>query len=620
MRRKLIKALAAAVLLVVAMIAIGWLYLRQSLPSMDGNVAVAGVTASVEIIRDAGAVPHIFAKTKLDALFGLGYAHAQDRLWQMEFQRRVGFGRLSEIFGDATVSQDRFLRTVGFGRAARAAWDRLPEDGRRQIDAYIAGVNAFIAAHHGRLLPPEFTLLRFEPEPWSGPDVLVWGKMMAWDLSENYRFEMMRHDLAARVGVDRMRQLTPPYPVNGLNILGASSGPGSVRLKADPGPAQAVPRQTRDALSLSKGGRYRNDGWSAAFARSFGEPGSPVHDFLLAGRIEALGSNNWVVDGALTASGKPLLANDPHLGTQIPSLWYLAHLSAGDFDVIGATLPGIPAVAIGRNRFIAWSATNAAADVEDLYFERVDASGRNAEFRGAQEPMRIVTEVVNVKGGPPVEVQVRITRHGPMISDAINANSANSAAEQRSQGPGPRPVPLEPLAFRWTALDDDDRTIMAFLRLNDARNWTDFTSALQDFATPSQNFVYADIEGHIGYYAPGRIPIRARGDGSMPVEGWTGDAEWTGWIPFEELPHGYDPPSHFFVTANNRPLGSDYPHLIALEYPEAYRAQRITDLIRGRTGLTPDDFRAIAGRHILPARAVFPAAAPSACPSPGCAG
>ena len=574
MRRTLTKATAMVFALVAAVCAGVYFYLRQSLPLVEGTIGVPGLSGPVDIVRDQDDIPHIFAATKADALFGLGYAHAQDRLWQMEFQRRIGFGRLSEIFGEATLPDDRFLRTIGFGRAARSAWERLPADARRQIDAYVSGVNAFIGTHRGRQLPPEFSLLQFEPAPWTGPDVLVWAKMMAWDLSENYRFEMMRHDLAARVGVSRMKELLPPYPADGLNILSNSFvGQGIHSLVGQvfrPPAPPALPAPV----------------WSDAFDRGVDRPESLVRAFLLGNRVESLGSNNWVVDGTLTASGKPLLANDPHLATHMPSLWYLAHMSAGDFDVIGATLPGIPAVAIGRNRFIAWGETNAAADVEDLYRERIDANTGTAEYRGTQEPIRVIRETIAVKGAAPVGVDVRITRHGPMLSDAINAN--NAAATPETKGPD-----LEPLAFRWTALDDEDQTIVAFLKINEARNWTDFTDALRLFATPSQNFVYADVNGHIGYYAPGRIPIRASGDGTMATDGWTGETEWAGWIPFNELPHALDPPEHFIVTANNRPMPLGYPHFIADEYPEPYRAQRITDLIRGRTKLTPDDFRAI---------------------------
>jgi len=393
---------------------------------------------------------------------------------------------------------------------------------------------------------------------------------MAWDLSENYRFELMRHDLAARVGFERMRQLLPPYPPGGLNILTGEQGGGGPVNNWNP--------------AVSRSAAADPGSWSDAVTRSLAS--GVAGDFLLGNRIEALGSNSWVVDGTLTASGKPLLANDPHLSARIPSIWYLAHLSAGDFDVAGATLPGMPAVAIGRNRFIAWGETNVGADVEDLYIERLDPSGTTAEFRGRQEPLGTIKETIAVKGAPPVALTVRIGRHGPIVSDAVNANNASLPAANR-------PAPLEPLALRWTALDDQDTTIPAFLQLNAARNWTEFTAALEQFIAPSQNFVYSDVEGHIGYYAPGRIPVRARGDGSMPAEGWTGQNEWIGWVPFEKLPHAFDPPAHFIVTANNRPAGEDYPYLIALEYPNPYRAERITDLLRGRHDLTPDDLRAI---------------------------
>ena len=573
MRRVAVRALIAlgalGLFLVLVVIPGGYLYLRQSLPVVDGRVEVTGLTSGVTIVRDRHAVPHIQATTRADGLFGLGYAHAQDRLWQMEFQRRIGHGRLSELFGTATLSQDRFLRTVGFGRAAQSAWDHLPGDVRALIDAYVAGVNAFISSHRGRLLPPEFHLIGVEPEPFSGVDVLVWVKMMAWDLSANYSQELMRHDLHAKVGA-RMSDLLPPYPVDGLSIVKTHLG------GAPPLPAAGTPPAATTSAAFS-----------AALEAGLHEGLPAVADFLLkGGRVEALGSNNWVIDGTMSASGKPMLANDPHLGTKMPSLWYLAHVSAGDFEMAGATLPGAPAVALGRNRHIAWGATNVAADVEDLYLEHLDDSGKAAEFRGAFEPLRMVRETIGVKGAAPVVVDVRITRHGPLISDALNAiNAASTAAE--------KPAPLPPMAFRWTALDETDDTVAAFMRINAARNWTEFVDAMRAYTSPTQNFVYGDVDGHIGYFAPGHIPVRASGDGAMPVEGWTGEHEWTGWIPFDELPQAYDPPDHYIVTANHRPMPASYPYLIALEYPDPYRAQRITDLLSGRSKLTPDDFRAI---------------------------
>ena len=592
MRRWLVKGTAIFVVCLAIAWGASYHYLRRSLPEIDGQVSVSGLSSPVEIIRDSDAIPHIFASNVPDALFGLGYAHAQDRLWQMEFQRRVGHGRLSEIFGAAAVSQDRFLRTVGFGRSARSAWDRMPEWAQAQVNAYVAGVNAFIATHHGAGLPPEFTLLRFEPEPWSGVDVVVWVKMMAWDLSANYSFELLRDDLVRVVGMERMRQLMPPYPRDGLTILPAAriaqiSSTGDAGRKF---PFSSVASVSSAAVSSSA---------ALSAALSSGVPA--VRDFLLGGATtESLGSNNWVVDGTLTATGKPLLANDPHLGTKLPSTWYLAHLSAGGpggFDVIGATLPGTPVVALGRNRSIAWGATNVAADVEDLYREQLDDSGKFAIFRGVPEPLTIVPEIIGVKGGQPLRLDVRITRHGPLLSDAINANNAEDRVS----------APLPPLALRWTALDADDTTLSSFLKVNGARNWSDFTAALADFVVPSQNFVYGDAEGHIGYYAPGRIPIRARGDGSLPSDGSSGDDEWTGWIPFDKLPHVYDPAEHFIVTANNNPAASDYPYMLGVDWPEPYRATRIRDLLGGRTHLTSEDFARIQADTLsLHARALLP--------------
>jgi penicillin G amidase len=381
----------------------------------------------------------------------------------------------------------------------------------------------------------------------------------------------------------------PPYPVDGLSILPNHAAEGDKDAGARPSPV------VESSSPLATGSA------SHAFAAALSQGDPSVRDFLLGATTEALGSNNWVVDGTRTASGKPLLANDPHLSTRLPSIWYLAHLVGGDFETIGATLPGGPAVALGRNRFIAWGATNVAADVEDLYREHVDSSGRLAEFRGAPDPITIIPETISIKGAPDVRLAVRVTRHGPLVSDAINANNAERLR-------GPKPAVLEPLAFRWTALDPDDTTLTAFLKLNEARNWDQFTAALRDFVVPSQNFVYADVDGHIGYYAPGRVPIRARGDGSRPADGWTGASEWTGWVPFERLPHLFDPPDHFIVTANHRPAPADYPYLIALEFPEPYRAQRIVDSIRHHPQkFTPDDFARIQADTVsLHARALVP--------------
>jgi penicillin amidase len=588
MRRWLIGLSVALVILLVLAAGGAYAFLRRALPQVDGTITVTGVSAPVEIIRDADSVTHVFGATKLDTYFGLGYAHAQDRLWQMEFQRRVGMGRLSEILGVATLNTDRFLRTLGTGRAARSAWESLPDRSKTEINAYVAGVNAFIATHHGGQLPLEFTLLRFEPEPWAGPDVLAWVKMMAWDLSKNYGLELLRHDVTAVMGPERTDQLFPPYPPEGLTILRDADLSWVTQKLVSRDVAQTL----RSASRLSSESSVVESSWSQAFERAFDLPSFG----------SALGSNNWVVDGTMTATGKPLLANDPHLDAQIPSLWYLAHLSAGDFDVIGATLPGAPAVAIGRNKFIAWGETNVAVDVQDLYHERIDQTGRFAEYQGRAEPLRFVQETIRVKGSAPINVMVRITRHGPLISDAINENNRTA-----NRPVGKPPALIEPLAFRWTALDPEDSTVTSFLRLNEARNWNEFTSALSDFVVPAQNFVYADVDGHIGYYAPGHFPVRGRSDGTSAAEGWTSDDEWKGWVPFDQLPHTFDPPEHYVVTANEKVTPPSYPHVIDGEFSDPYRAQRIIDRLQQTKRLKVDDFASIqADTYSLHAKTLVP--------------
>jgi penicillin amidase len=593
--RVLRKALAGVILLAVVAFVAAYIYARRSIPVLNGTIEVIGPSAPIDIIRDADAIPHVFASTKLDALFGLGYVHAQDRLWQMEFQRRIGFGRLSEIFGATTLPQDRFLRTVGFGRAARATWDRLDSPAKRQVEAYVAGVNAFVADHHGSRLPPEFSLLRFEPEPWSGPDVVVWQKMVAWDLSGNYSLELIRHDILNKVGSEKLSELMPPYARNGSSILteretaplrfpGSTIGRSGSKSTAFSQMSACHAGKDRLAINCSA-----NSSTHAALLSGLTEGLPEVSQVLLGGsKAEALGSNNWVVDGSRTVSGFPLLANDPHLNARLPSIWYLAHLSAGDYDAIGASFPGTPGIILGRNRSIAWGATNVAADVEDLYREQIDTSGKLVEYRGKLEPLQIIPETIRIRGREDVHLDVRISRHGPLVSDALNANNAASSVAARRAL-----APLEPLAFRWTALDADDTTLAAMLKISEAHSWSDFTEALRDFVVPSQNFVYADTAGHIGYYAPGRVPIRSNGDGSLPSTGWTGESEWTGWIPFDDLPHTYDPPGHVIVTANQRPMPASYPYLVGLDWPESYRAQRIANLLDDRTKLNPDDFATI---------------------------
>ena len=541
-RRVLLFILAGVAVLVLGTAVAAYFYLRQSLPATSGTIAVNGLSAPIDIIRDADAIPHIYAATKLDALFGLGYVHAQDRLWQMEFQRRIGFGRLSEILGAAALPQDKFLRTVGFGRAARSAWARLPAQTKQEIDAYVAGINAFLATHHGSALPPEFTLLRFEPEPWTGADVVVWQKMMAWDLSANYSFELLRHDIVGKVGRPGLADLMPPYPDRGLSITGTGRGVagGSGRLVGQArrqGQGQPAPADPALAFALAVRVRRR-----AVHGRPHSERTAAWRTANRIDWLQQLGGGRHA-DRQRQAAPRQRSASCRAGAVDLVSRarvgWRLRRHRRDDSRHAGSRAGTQPLHRVGghqRRRRRGGSLSREARPHRD-------ASPNSAASRSRFSSSRRRS---SSKGQPPVRIDVRVSRHGPLVSDAINA--MNQASPERRALP-----PLEPLAFRWTALDPDDTTIVAMMRMSEARNWSDFTAALREFVVPSQNFVYADVDGHIGYYAPGRIPIRAAGDGTLPAEGWTGGSEWTGWVPFDELPHVYDPPEHLIVTANNRP-------------------------------------------------------------------
>ncbi|HEY0603860.1 MAG TPA: penicillin acylase family protein [Herpetosiphonaceae bacterium] len=585
-------------LLVIVILAAGvggYGYTRRSLPAYDGTTTVVGISAPVEIRRDRDAVPHIYAQNQPDAFFGLGYVHAQDRLWQMEFQRRVGQGRLSEVLGAPTIRADRLMRTLGVYRAAQRSWEAQQAETKAIVTAYAAGINAFIAGHSGSRLPPEFTIFGIAPEPWTGPDVLVWAKMLAWDLGGvGADDELFRTSVVEAVGVERAQELIPEYAEDGLSIVASGAGGPTSQARrwldgyTSGDERAAIDHRTYESI-LDLEAELRP--WLRSIGRS--QP--------------AIGSNNWVVAGGRSTTGAPLLANDPHLQSSTPATWYLAHLSAGDLDVIGATLPGLPAVVIGRNRAIAWGVTNTNPDVADFFRERLDADGKMAEFQGQMEPLEVYTETLRVKGQADLVETVRVSRHGPLMSDAINANAVGTAAASLP--------PLEPLALQWTGLDPADTTLEAFLGINQAQNWEQFKAALGKYIAPVQNFVYADVAGNIGYYAPGRMPIRAGDNTSLPAEGWSGSNEWTGYVPFAELPQLYNPPEQFIVTANNRPADSAYPYFLGRNWYRPYRAQRITDLLQAKDKLSPDDFAAIQADTVSPlARQLVPQLLPLVAP------
>jgi len=523
------------------------LLMRRSLPQVDGVLKTEGLSAPVEIIRDQWGVPHIYAQTMDDLLCAQGFVHAQDRLWQMEMNRRVGYGQLAELFGELAFSTDHFLRTVGFARAAQNDLQHLDAESLRTLESYARGVNAF-GAQNGDRLPLEFTLLRFKPEPWKPLDSLVYGKVLAWGLSVNWDMEIMNAALIGKVGPERAARLMGDY--DAANPLVRSE--------------QTFAALAQDVIAHFKAAQC----------------------LLPIGGLGGM-SNNWVVDGAKSVTGRPLLANDPHLTLQMPSIWYENHLivtgnaeleQANSFEATGVTFPGAPFVVIGHNRDIAWGFTNALADVQDLYVEKFNPHNpAQYEFRGQWENVQVLRESIRVKGeAAPRVVEIQSTRHGPLINHLTQVTKDS---------------PLR-LALRWTA-QDGGSILRAVERMNKASNWPEFCDAVRDWDVPSQNMVYADMAGNIGHYMPGRIPIRAKGIGLTPAPGWSGEYEWTGWIPHEELPQAFNPAQHYIATANNQVAGQEYPHFLTSATLNGFRARRIVDLLTEKEKLSADDFARI---------------------------
>lgn len=554
-------ALAILVFVILAAAAAGTAILHRSYPSIAGESRLIGLERPAQVVRDRNGVPHIFAETEHDLFFLQGYVTAQDRLFQMDLLRRVGHGRLSEMFGPATIDSDRFLRTIGMGRVAEREVELLSAPARAALEAYAAGVNKY-AADRADAPPVEFLLLGHRWEPWRPADSVVLGKVMAWDLGANWESELRRADVLARLGPEALAVLFPDTRFDNPDIVGLAPAPGSAATRS-PGAAQV--RALLGSLDPS-----------------------------------GLGSNSWVLSGARTTTGAPLLANDVHLAPRNPSIWYLTRLSGPETDVAGFTIPGAPGVVIGHNGRIAWGVTNLGADVQDLYVERPDpADPTRFLYRGASEAAQIRREEIRVKGAPSHFIDVTVTRHGPILTPVLEGTR-------------------ELVALRWTALEPG-RLVEAVYRLDRARDWDEFSEALRDWDVPGQNFVYADVDGHIGYRTTGRIPIRSAGRGLLPVPGWTGEHEWIGLIPYDELPFLLDPPSGYVVTANHE-VDAGYRHFMSDEFDPGFRAARIHQLIAARERHAAADLGAMQGdvldlgarAHLVYLRALEPAGERSA--------
>ncbi len=535
-----LRLLGALLLLTLAGVAGGYIWLQGSLPQIEGVATLPGLSAPVEVLRDSDGVVTIKAQGTPDAYRALGYVHAQDRLLQMELMRRLGAGRLSEVMGESTVEVDRMMRTLGFYRLAEMSQAHLNPETMASLDAYAAGVNAFLADPPGPL-PIEFQVLRTEPEPWRPADSLVWGRLMALQLSGNWSSEVLRLRLAERLTLEQIAFLWRPYPANGPIAIGDLAG---------------VP----NAIG----------GLTAAWGLQPILPGE-VLPWRWAPKDA---SNSWVVAGSHTANGSPILANDIHLALSQPGEWYLARIETPELTLAGATAPGVPFLIAGHNGHIAWAFTTTHSDTQDLFRERSpDGATDSYETPDGPERFHVREEVIGVRGSDPLAIAVRSTRHGPVISDLRTRRTAPLADDQA-------------LALAWPGLRADDRTADALFAMNRARNWEQFRAALRQFHSPQQNLLYADRAGTIGFIAPARVPLRAQGDGRFPALGWSGEQDWLGEIPFDELPQSVDPGRGRIVAANNKIVPDDYPYLITADWPSGHRAQRIEDLLEGAEATT----------------------------------
>ncbi|MFG2824346.1 penicillin acylase family protein [Kitasatospora sp. NPDC048365] len=600
-RRARLIVIVLAVLLVAGAAGGSWWAVdtvRSSFPDVEGTVRVPGMAAPVDVKRDANGIPQLYADSDADLFRAQGYVQAQDRFWEMDVRRHITAGRLSEMFGSGQVETDSFLRTMGWRRVAQQEWDSptlLSESTKKNLQAYSEGVNAWLAEHPGGAgASLEYALLGvvnsgYQPEKWDPVDSVAWLKAMAWNLSGNLQEEIDRSLLTQDFSKEKIEQLYPAYPYdrNGTIVKTGKVGTDGTYKPAD-GAAAATP-PTVQAAAATQGVLKGLADRIAAVPQLLGPQG------------QGIGSNSWVVRGTNTTTGLPLLANDPHLGPGMPSIWYQMGLhcralnKACTFDTAGYTFSGMPGVVIGHNKDIAWGFTNLGADVTDLYLEKVTGPD-TYQVDGKDVPFTTRKETIKVAGGEDRTITVRSTREGlPLISDQSEEQQkvgtyapAGNAAPDRAAGYG--------VALQWTALTPGS-TMEAVFKLNRASDFDEFRAAAKDFAVPAQNLIYADTKNNIGYQAPGVIPVRAKGDGRWPAPGWDSSWKWTGTIDFKSLPYSYNPASGYIVTANQAVADASYPFLLTTDWEYGTRAKEIGDQIQDKLKnggkISPDDMQAI---------------------------
>lgn len=519
-----------AVLILFALV-LGIWFVRRPWPKTDGRLTIAPLSERVEVIRDEYGIPHIYAGNDRDLMIAQGYVHAQDRFWQMEVNRRIGNGTLGEMVGEGGIGFDRFIRTVGLRRMAEKSWVAFDDDTRGLLEAYADGVNAYLEANP---LPLEMTFLGIgEAEPWTPIDTLVWGNVMALNLSDNHYLELVRIKIAAEYGVDLAYRLFP------------TDQPNFPRYSDLPANFSQIPLDQFDMMTQ----------WQS-------------HPQTLRG------SNAWVIHGSRTETGKPMLMGDMHLELGMPSTWYEIGLHGGRFDVVGLSLPGVPLIITGHNQDIAWSVTNMSADSQDVFLEKVDdlKNPTQYQYQGEWRDIEVIEEIL-MNGDTAEPFLIYQTEHGLLITDLVDPNFASEYA----------------YALAWSVYDEGNPLFEALKRVNLSQNWGEFRDALSYWHAPALHFVYADVEGHIGYQAAGKIPLRRTYDGAFPVNGWEGEHKWEGFIPFDELPSVFNPERGYFVTANDKPVSDDYPYLLGTSWRPGYRAERINSILASNNSVTASD-------------------------------
>lgn len=540
-KKILIGAAATLLVIIIVFSFISYLMLRKSLPEYNGEIKAEGLINQVEVLRDNFAIPLIKAESDEDAAFALGFVHAQERLFQMDVARRAGEGRLSEVFGAKTISIDQMFRTVGIYKSVKANYEKLNPLSKKILVAYSKGVNAFIKAAKGNY-PVEFDLLGYDPYPWKPEHSLVIAKLMGWELNISWWSDITFTQLVQKFGAEKAKELLPDFPENSPTII--------------PSGLDGVASISSDFIKVDQ--QFRN------FTGFVG-----TH----------IGSNNWIVNGKMSASGKPIIANDPHLAYTAPGRWYFAMIRSNDWNAEGFTIPGLPAIVIGKNKNISWALTNVMADDADFYVEKIDSLGKNYFFNNSWRQLSIEKDTIHVKDTSNVVYEIKRTHRGPIITDI-------HPFKQIYPSTG---VKTAQLSMRWTGLEPSDE-IFAAVSINKAKNWDDFKNAVRYFTVPGQNFVYGDDKGNIGYICAARLPIRNSNSSTLINDGTTEENDWKGFVPYEEMPKLFNPPQNFIASANNKILLNFKYHISNIWEPSS-RIERIIELLSSKPIHSKEDYK-----------------------------